>query len=709
MEKVTRMRKNKAAKYTNNYRIPDIVVVPSKAAEIGSRLAIKGNEHDASAASCKPGIARTHGIPGMPGASRSSGMPNMQGILRTSGSSGIPISIMPAILAAVIFVAFIFPTALPVFAAPKDSDLTVQESQEPSGVRGGAVEVTDFILSAVVSKDHSYEVEEKIKVNIPDSLQRIDFEIPSGNFRITDLTVEDTAYTSKNASESSIVSIVDPAKLETGSHEYTIRYTIREYQDRDESKDMFYFNVLPPSWKQPIGNVNIKVEFPSDFPWDDMQCYAGQFGVQDSTNRISFEADEISKTVTVTGRLVPENFGITLKAQLPEPYWEDALNGSWAYRAAIASIAVACLLLLILWFIGGRDPKVAKEKVTRPLEGFNPVELGYVFNSKVSVRDVIHLILYFAEKGYLRISEYEPKRYRLYKVQDPAGEEKMYRSAYSTLFEGVFTGRALEMEELGPRLEQIRRSITDDVAAGFATSEQSAFTPISKAFRAAGAAVLGAGLGLAAAFSYIYNYLSVNYVSCVLAGIAAAAAALILCLQVDTRDSSDIGHSRMAEILSGALAAAPVLYAAVTIFRNTGDLFLPAVVIVLAAISIFLIVIMRARGSVNAGIVARLRSLRNFIYHPTPKELLENHIADPRYYYDMLIYALAFRAEESWAISFLTLNVPEPEWYSDDIEGHAFTNLRAELSTIDYARDIRSFERTLETAYDGMSRRRSRS
>ena len=167
----------------------------------------------------------------MPGASRSSGMPNMQGILRTSGSSGIPISIMPAILAAVIFVAFIFPTALPAFAAPKDSDLTVQESQEPSGVKGGAVEVTDFILSAVVSKDHSYEVEEKIKVNIPDSLQRIDFEIPSGNFRITDLTVEDTAYTSKNASESSIVSIVDPAKLETGSHEYTIRYTIREYQD----------------------------------------------------------------------------------------------------------------------------------------------------------------------------------------------------------------------------------------------------------------------------------------------------------------------------------------------------------------------------------------------------------------------------------------------------------------------------------------------
>jgi hypothetical protein len=124
--------------------------------------------------------------------------------------------------------------------------------------------------------------------------------------------------------------------------------------------------------------------------------------------------------------------------------------------------------------------------------------------------------------------------------------------------------------------------------------------------------------------------------------------------------------------------------------------------------SVFLAVIMRARGKGNAELVTRFRQLRRFIYHPTPKELLENHLADSNYYYNMMIYALAFGAEESWAISFLTLDVPEPEWYTDDIEGHAFTNLREKPTTIDYARDLRSFARTMESVYQDTQRRRHR-
>ena len=74
----------------------------------------------------------------------------------------------------------------------------------------------------------------------------------------------------------------------------------------------------------------------------------------------------------------------------------------------------------------------------------------------------------------------------------------------------------------------------------------------------------------------------------------------------------------------------------------------------------------------------------------------------------MMIYALTFGAEESWAISFLTLDVPEPEWYTDDIEGQAFSNLKEKPTTVDYARDIRSFVRTVEGAYEEMQRRSHR-
>ena len=142
--------------------------------------------------------------------------------------------------------------------------------------------------------------------------------------------------------------------------------------------------------------------------------------------------------------------------------------------------------------------------------------------------------------------------------------------------------------------------------------------------------------------------------------------------------------------------ALPVIYTAFRVVMNTGKPYAAVPMIIASCIAGFLIVIMRARGKENAEIVNKVRRLRHFISHPTPKEVLENHLADSDYYYDMLLYALAFGSEEAWAISFLTLDVPEPEWYSDDIEGHAFSNLRGEPATVDYARDLRSFIRTFD-------------
>ena len=590
--------------------------------------------------------------------------------------------------------AFALPLAAKAFAAPQSEDETAPLSA--AGVQGGAFEVTNYDFTAEVGKDHTYSVEEKISVNIPDQLQSVEFAIPSGNFRIGDIQVEDALYEARTASEASKVRITDPEKLTKGEHVYTIKYRIREYRDHDSAKDMFYFNVLLPEWRQPIGQVAINVSFPEDFPFDDMQCYAGQFGVQDVNNKITFKADGDAHAVSVTGEKIPENFGITLKAQLPDGYWEKTLDGSWSITAITLIMTGLLLILLIMWIIGGRDPRVKKETVTRPVAELSPVELGYIFNSEVRTRDVLHLLLQFAQKGYLTISEYEPKRFRLIRGKAPVNEEKMYRSAFRILFEDVYKNRPLEMDKIGPRVEKIRASITDDVAAGFSTSESSPFTPISRAFRAAGAALLGIGLGLSAMFSYYYNYKTPNYIEAVLVAAAGAAAALLLCKTIDDRDSSSAESRRYAEMLSVMIFALPVIYTAFRVVINTGKPYAVIPLIIASGIAGFLIIIMRARGQENAMIVSKVRRLRHFISHPTPKEVLENHLADSDYYYDMLIYALAFGAEEAWAISFLTLDVPEPEWYSDDIEGHAFSNLRVKPTTIDYARDLRSFIRTFD-------------
>lgn len=599
-----------------------------------------------------------------------------------------------AVLLVVALLIFVLPCAVSAFTGTENTE--AEEPVSAVGVQAGAFEVTDYDLSALVGKDHTYTVEEKISVNIPDQLQSVEFAIPSGNFRIGEIEVENALYKAKTASEASKVVISDPEKLTKGAHVYTIKYKIREYRDHDSSKDMFFFDVLLPEWKQPIGKVSINVRFPDDFPFDDMKCYAGQFGVQDSTNKIKFKPNVPSHSVSVRGEMIPENFGITLKAQLPDGYWEKTLDGSWSVTAITLIMTGLTLILLILWIIGGRDPRVKKEIVTRPVEGLTPVELGYIFNGEVRTRDVLNLLLQFAQKGYLTISEYEPKHYRLIRGKAPVGEERMYRNAFRILFEDVYKNRALSMDKIRSRVEKIRTAINDDVAAGFTESESLPFTPLSRTFRAIGAALLGIGLGLSALFSYYYDYRTPNYIEALLIAAAGAAAAMLLCKMIDGRDSSSVESGRYAELLASMVFALPVIYTVFRVVKNTGKPLAAIPMLVASAIAGFLIVIMRARGKENAVIVNKVRRLRHFISHPTPKEVLENHLADSNYYYDMLLYALAFGSEEAWAISFLTLDVPEPEWYSDDIEGHAFSNLRVAPTTIDYARDLRSFIRTFD-------------
>ncbi len=575
---------------------------------------------------------------------------------------------------------------------------------QDAGIRGGAFEVTRYSLNATVKKDHSYEVEERISVSIPDDLTRIDFAIPNGNFRISDLTAENLSFSlSSDSGEGDILTVNDPDKLKKGSHEYVIKYCIREYQDRDNKKDMFYFNVLPPDWERPIGSADISVSFPEDFPWGDMHCYAGQFGVEDSTNKISLVTDKSHNTVKITGSKIPENYAITLKAQLPEGYWQGALSGDWTLSAMALVMTSAVLIMLLMWLIGGRDPRIKKEKITRPIEEFSPVELGYVFNGRLNIRDVISLILMFARKGYLTISEYEPKRYRLIREEDPVHEEKMFRTAYDILFEDVYKGRSIDMDDLGPRLELIRRSISDDIASGFSTAADSSFRTISRVFRYISAALLGLALGTVNSLSYAYDYNEVNYAESLIIAAFSVFAVLLLCGKADARDSSSSSNGRSDVLLGTILLAMPLAYTTVNVLRHTGRILLALFVLMLAAVCSFLTVVMRSRGTENARLVTGIRRLRNFICHPEPKDILENHLEDSNYYYDMLLYALAFGAEEVWAISFLTLDVPEPDWYRDDTEGHAFINLRSKATTtIDYARDLRYFVRTLENIYGNM-------
>ena len=192
-------------------------------------------------------------------------------------------------------------------------------------------EVAKIDMRVNVNKDHSCEVEEFISVDISEDLSEIRFNMPDGVYRITDHEL-----------------------LTAGRHRYTINYTIRERMDQDREKDHFCFYVIHPEWEKPAAYVHALIAFPYGFPLEDIYSRATINGKPDNRDPFDHKPEVSSQSYTVTGREIPENYSYCLEADLPEGYWEDPGEGSWASSAiVIAAACIACFFFIAVCFRKG--------------------------------------------------------------------------------------------------------------------------------------------------------------------------------------------------------------------------------------------------------------------------------------------------------------------------------------------------------------------
>ena len=68
-------------------------------------------------------------------------------------------------------------------------------------------------------------------------------------------------------------------------------------------------------------------------------------------------------------------------------------------------LAIPILFLLIsifLWYKFGRDEQIVETVEFYPPEGFNSLEIGYLYKGKAENQDVISLLIYLANEGYIK-------------------------------------------------------------------------------------------------------------------------------------------------------------------------------------------------------------------------------------------------------------------------------------------------------------------
>ena len=103
---------------------------------------------------------------------------------------------------------------------------------------------------------------------------------------------------------------------------------------------------------------------------------------------------------------------------LNEGYWTDPMNYDYMKWIIPFVLVLVPIVMIALWAAFGRDPEVVETIEFYPPEGMTPAEIGYIVDGRIDQKDMTSMIMYYADRGYLKVTEYKKNKIMLTKLRD---------------------------------------------------------------------------------------------------------------------------------------------------------------------------------------------------------------------------------------------------------------------------------------------------
>lgn len=283
----------------------------------------------------------------------------------------------------------------------------------------------DYVIDAydidvIVNKNNTFDITEHItayfnkakhgifrKIPLKNEVNRIDGTSSNNRAVISNLSV-DNEYTTSRSSGIYTIKIGDANTTLTGKHEYTIKYTYNIGKDPLKDIDELYFNIIGDEWDTVIGNITFKVTMPDEFDETKLGFSTGYYGSTDN-DLINYTVEGNVIKGSYKGILKANN-ALTIRTELPEGYFVGAGIKFNPLNLLIIIIPVVCAIVsVIIWKRYGKDDLVVDVVEFYPPEGFNSLEVGFFYKGEAEDKDVTSLLIYLANKGYIKIRETEEK------------------------------------------------------------------------------------------------------------------------------------------------------------------------------------------------------------------------------------------------------------------------------------------------------------
>lgn len=530
----------------------------------------------------------------------------------------------------------------------------------------GGYTIESYDINMMVNENNTFDITETISVNftgynkhgifrkIPlrNTITRLDGTKSNNRAKISNIRVSDT-YTTSNESGYKVLKIGNSRQTISGKKTYTIKYNYNIGKDPLKDADELYFNLIGDEWDTSISNVTFTIIMPKSF---DKSKLGFSSGYKTSTN-----SSNVSYTVTgntIKGSLETElSYGqaLTIRLTLPEGYFVGASsNFDFIMLLEIGISVIFVIVAFGLWNKYGKDDMAFETVEFYPPNGLNSADLGFIYKGHSEQKDIISLLIYLANKGYLRIEEFEEKtlkvikskNFKIIKVKEYDGNNEDERTFFNDLFK---------------LKDEVTRS---DLYDSFYLTLQKITSNINrkenqeKIFEKAS---LGKRIFLIAMIIIVFLFmggLSVFKIGdigvIIIVGFMLGAPLVLL-----------YKKPNVLTITLGSLAFVVVIFFFTAIDILSDEAYLAKFVIESICIILLIVFlgIMKKRTQYGNEMLGKIQGFKYFLETAEKPQLEELVMREPEYFYNILPYTYVLGVSNKWMKKFEDIALEAPKWY----------------------------------------------
>lgn len=518
------------------------------------------------------------------------------------------------------------------------------------------------------------------KIPLKNSVIRLDGSKSSNRAKITNITVDDQ-FSKYNENGYLVLKIGDPNKTLKGDKNYLISYLYNLGKDPSKDFDEFYFNIIGNEWDTIINNVTFTIKMPKEF---DASKLGFSYGEKGSTQNegIKYEVNGNIIKGSLNTHLMPGE-GLTVRLELPEGYFVNASSNFDLYMICALVLPIVFLIIsFLLWKKFGKDDQVVETVEFYPPQGFNSAEVGFLYHGAATSEGVVSLLIYLANKGYLKINEIESqgifgknKTFQIEKIKEYDGLNEDEK----TFFDGLFTPKLNLFGKTEPQKNIVTES---DLTNNFYTVTNRIISNINrkenkeKIFEKS------------SINKYIYIFLMIlislglitarpvleysDFPTLIAAMILPAFSGVFLVSSISgqgieingklTKGFISILVSLVFFVIMGVIPWMIFVYPALSLDPLYIIIYFIGYICILGIM--FFGSIMSKRTAYGNQMLGKLKGFRNFL-ETAEKDRLESLVMnDPSYFYNILPYTYVLGVSEKWIEKFETIAIQPPSWYS---------------------------------------------